>query len=219
MRRHRIIACVLVTVACALAGGTLLLTNNAKAKAPPAPAPAPPGGSVTVSPLVFFPPLPPVPIPPDAVPLDPSRAYREADHFRHHALQSRGLRLLPMPRPDDGRHVRVGVKRQPRRRSAAGGRPGPGRPSQGHGLPLRGIQPRGAVLRRRDCHGVRRRLLLGRSRARPLDLGQAAVGLSGRDEQYPHQRDLSRARRGLFRPRRFRRSRLSIRANSSRSLA
>ena len=34
MRRHRIIACVLVTVACALAGGTLLLTNNAKARRP-----------------------------------------------------------------------------------------------------------------------------------------------------------------------------------------
>ena len=61
MRRHRIIACVLVTVACALAGGTLLLTNNAKAKAPPAPVHSQGGNQKTVTPLVFFPPLPPVP--------------------------------------------------------------------------------------------------------------------------------------------------------------
>ncbi len=73
MRRHRIIACVLVTVACALAGGTLLLTNNAKAlkaaAAPPAPA-----AKQVVHPLVFEPPLPPVPAPPDAVILDPIEA-------------------------------------------------------------------------------------------------------------------------------------------------
>ena len=69
MRRHRIIACVLVTVACALAGGTLLLTNNAKATAPPAP--AQPGGKLTAIPLVFPPPLPPVPQPPNAIVLTP----------------------------------------------------------------------------------------------------------------------------------------------------
>ena len=51
--------------------------------------------------------------------------------------------------------------------------------------------------------GVCRRLLLGRSRPRPLDPGPAAVNQSGRDEQYPHQRALSPALRGLFRPRRF----------------
>jgi cytochrome c peroxidase len=71
MRRHRIIACVLVTVACALAGGTLLLTNNAKATAPPAPvrAPSQSGGNPTVTPLVFFPPLPPVPKSPNIIAL------------------------------------------------------------------------------------------------------------------------------------------------------
>jgi len=79
MRRHRIIACVLVTVACALAGGTLLLTNNAKAlKAAAAPPPAPvqapsqSRGNLKVTPLVFFPPLPPVPQPPNIIALSPT---------------------------------------------------------------------------------------------------------------------------------------------------
>ena len=39
---------------------------------------------------------------------------------------------------------------------------------------------------------------------------QAAVYQSGRDEQYPHQRDLSAARGGLFRPRRSEGPELSI---------
>ena len=71
MRRHRIIACVLVTLACALAGGTLLLTNNALGKPPKkkAAGPAPPAPVQTVTPLVFFPPLPPVPKPPDIITL------------------------------------------------------------------------------------------------------------------------------------------------------
>ena len=63
MRRHRIIACVLVTVACALAGGTLLLTNNAKAQKATAAAPAPvqvpaSRGATDGHPLCLFPAAP-----------------------------------------------------------------------------------------------------------------------------------------------------------------
>ena len=60
----------------------------------------------------------------------PHRAAREEHHLRQHALRSLGLLLLPMPRPYDGRHVGVELGGQPRRRPAAGGRPGPYRESQ-----------------------------------------------------------------------------------------
>ncbi|MBV8316047.1 MAG: hypothetical protein JOZ53_13985, partial [Planctomycetaceae bacterium] len=79
MRRHRVIACVLVTVACAFAGGTLLLTNDAlgqkqpkvskkvkKATEPASTPPTPPG----VTPFIAISgPLPPPVQPPNIVPL------------------------------------------------------------------------------------------------------------------------------------------------------
>src|SRR5208337_1536582 len=66
MRKHHVVAAALITVAFGLAAGFLLLTKEVSGQQGKGKGPAP---SSTVHPLVFFPPLPPVPKPPNIIAL------------------------------------------------------------------------------------------------------------------------------------------------------
>ena len=122
MRRHHVIAGTLILAgSAAIAVSVLLPTRGSIPAGRPKRSPA----------LCLFPAAPARADAADLIALEPMRAAREGDHFRQHALQSPGLRLLPMPRPDDGRHVGVELSGQPRRRPQPGvvpGRSGPRRP-------------------------------------------------------------------------------------------
>ena len=166
----------------------------------------PPGSGTRPTPDVFFPPLPRraaalEPHPTGSHHATPGRTSFSTTRSPFHSR----LRLLPMPRPDDGRHVRVGVKRQPRRRSAAGSIvPGQGDHRRAMAYPYAAFSPVGrtSTLRLRQ-RGVGGTFWDGRTPDSLLDRRprpQCPAHLFGRDEQYRHQRGLSPDLRGLFRP-------------------
>ena len=145
-------------------------------------------------------------------PADAHRAAREGHHLRQHHVESPGLRLLPMPRPDDGLHVgvdRSSIGRGSRRRGSSPAGADTRRPMT---YAYAAFSPAGPLLRRRVRHGVGRRQLLGRSCPRHSRPRPGAPHRPGRDEQYPRQRDLSplaggippssskRSRHGRIRP-------------------
>ena len=97
-----------------------------------------------VKPLVFPPPLPPVPPPPDAIALDPIQALGKHIIFDTTLSNPEGYACFQCHAPTTGGTSGLSVNGQRRRRSAAGGRPGPvRRPRRPMAYPYAAFSPVG----------------------------------------------------------------------------
>ena len=138
MRRQHVIAGTLILAGSAAIAVSVLLPTPGVI----------PAQAQEVTPLVFFPPLPPVPQPPNIIALEPIEQLGKNIIFDNTLSNPTGYSCFQCHAPTTGGTsglssvVNLGAGPQP---GVVPGRSGPRRPL---GLPLRGIQPRGAVLRR-----------------------------------------------------------------------